>query len=252
MTPKIPVAINPAIGAGFFIAGTDTEIGKTLVAGALILKLGKLGHRVAGFKPVVAGTYRNARGELVNEDLQTLQLASNHAFDQIPICPYILDIPAAPHLVAKKQGLSLELESIMGAYELLQKSAEQIVVEGVGGFLVPINQTQNMGDVAKAINLPIILVVGMRLGCINHALLTIESMNNRKLTVAGWIANTLDETMPFLAENIESLQQRIAAPFCGLIPKLPNQLQKSDNSPYSVEALQFAANAMNLQLIKIY
>ncbi len=250
MRPKISPSINTPIGSGFFITGTDTEIGKTLVAGALILKLSALGYRVAGFKPVVAGTYRNTHGDLVNEDLETLQLASNLALDQNLICPYILDIPAAPHLIVKAYGKTLELKSITDSYHLLKKTTDQIIVEGTGGFLVPLNPIHNFGDVAKAINLPIILVVGMRLGCINHALLTVESILNRQLSIAGWIANTLDDKMTFLTENIQSLQERIAAPFCGLIPKLSTHLQKPDNAPYSKAALQFAANAINLSLLK--
>ena len=231
---------------GFFVTGTDTEVGKTLVSGALILKLREQGIKAIGFKPVVAGTYRNTKGETLNEDLETLRIASNLSSDESSLCPYVLDQPAAPHLVAKHQGLNLEMAVITKAFRNIQKHADCIVVEGAGGLLIPLNENEDLGDFAKAIDLPVILVVGMKLGCINHALLTYEAIKARKLNIAGWVGNVLFEEMLLLQENLQTLQARIDAPFLGLIPTLPKELQKPINSPYSIESLTFAAKHIQL------
>ena len=231
---------------GFFVTGTDTEVGKTLVSGALILKLRELGKQAVGFKPVVAGTYPGQNGQPLNEDLETLRIASNLQPGQLSLCPYVLETPAAPHLVAKRKGIRLELETMLKAYNDLQKEKGCVVVEGAGGFLVPLNDQKDLGDFAQEIQLPVILVVGMKLGCINHALLTIEALRARKLVLAGWVANTLDQEMGLLNENIETLQSRMNAPFLGLIPKLPANIAKLSNQPYPLEALQFAAQHIQL------
>jgi dethiobiotin synthetase len=230
----------------FFITGTDTEVGKTLVAGALILKLKEAGLNTVGFKPVVAGTFQDGNGVIHNEDLDTLRVASGVNEEQENICPYILDIPAAPHLVAASNGVELKSDVILLVFEQLAKKYDCVVVEGAGGFLVPLNQTETLGDIAHAMNAPVILVVGMKLGCINHALLTYEAMQARKISLAGWIANTLSEDMSFLQENISTLQAKIHAPLLGIIPDLPKNLKKQANSAYSIDALRFAAQHMRL------
>ncbi len=232
--------------SGFFVIGTDTEVGKTLVSGALILKLRESGINAVGFKPVVAGTYRSPDGRELNEDLETLRLASGLGRDDIRLCPYILSIPVAPHLVAQAQGIDINIAVILQAFHNISASFDSVVVEGAGGFLVPINGTEDLGDAAKAIGLPIILVVGMRLGCINHALLTYEALKTRNLQVLGWIANALSEEMPLLQENIQTLKDRINAPLLGVIPPLPIALQKQVNEPYSLHALKFAAEHIKL------
>jgi dethiobiotin synthetase len=232
--------------AGFFVTGTDTEVGKTLISGALILKLREAGIRTIGFKPLVAGTYVDSSGQKLNEDLETLRIASGLNSQEQNLCPYILDEAAAPHLVAQKKKVRLDATLILDAFNTLTSAFDSVVVEGAGGFLVPLNNEEDLGDVAQAIDLPVILVVGMRLGCINHALLSCEAIQSRQLTIAGWVANTLSEEMPLLDENIQSLKERIFAPFLGVIPTLPQQLQKSDNAPYSIEALRFAAGHIKL------
>ena len=231
---------------GFFVAGTDTEVGKTLVTGALILKLRAQGKKVIGFKPVVAGTYQDSNGTFLNEDLETLRVASNLQPGEMDLCPYVLDVPAAPHLVAADLGLQLELEPIMQAFGKVQSMADLLIVEGAGGFLIPLNNQQDLGDFAIKIDFPVVLVVGMKLGCLNHALLTYEAIKARNLTIAGWVANTLSTEMPLLQENIETLKARIQAPFLGSIPTLPKHLQKATDSPYSIEALEFAAQHIQL------
>jgi dethiobiotin synthetase len=231
---------------GFFVTGTDTEVGKTLVSGALILKMREQNKQVLGFKPVAAGTYLDADGKTLNEDLETLRIASNLSPNTLNLCPYVLDTPAAPHIAAAQLGLQLDLATINQAYELISAQAESVVVEGAGGFLIPLNATEDLSNFAAQINLPVVLVVGMRLGCINHALLTIEAIQSRKLKIAGWVANSLTEKMDLLEENIQTLQSRIDAPFLGLIPTLPNELKKPNNAPYTMAALQFAAKHIQL------
>lgn len=234
---------------GFFVTGTDTEVGKTLVSGALILKLRKQGKNALGFKPVVAGTYRDKSDAVLNEDLETLRIASNLKPGELDLCPYILDMPAAPHLVAASMGLELEMGAILQAFEQVQRQADVVIAEGAGGFLIPLNKNQDLADLAKAMDFPIILVVGMKLGCLNHALLTYEAIKSRNLRIAGWIANTLATEMPLLQENIGTLKTKIEAPFLGLIPTLPKQIQKRVDGPYSIEALEFAAKHIELPKI---
>ena len=231
---------------GFFVTGTDTEVGKTLITGALILKLREAGIQAIGFKPVVAGTYDDASGQILNEDLETLRIASGLNSQEQSLCPYILDEAAAPHLVARKNNIYLDSSIILGDLHSLIQQSDAVVVEGAGGFLVPLNDQEDLGDLAQAMDLPVVLVVAMRLGCINHALLTCEAIQSRQLTIAGWVANTLSEEMPLLAENIQTLKDRIFAPFLGVIPTLPSQLQKPENAPYSIEALRFAAGHIKL------
>ncbi|MFM1806448.1 MAG: hypothetical protein RL212_707 [Pseudomonadota bacterium] len=236
----MPSNLNPV---GFFVTGTDTEVGKTLVSGALLLQLQKKYSKVIAYKPVVAGV-RLIDGQLQNEDLVSLALASTHeAAKQVSnICPYILETPSAPHLVAKTNHIELSYEKMLGSYQALAKQTDAIVVEGVGGFKVPFHEGKNSADFAEDLALPVILVVGMRLGCINHALLTIEAIQSRGLTIAGWVANCISE-MNLLDQNIESLKDMIDAPLLGVIPKLDHQLIQT---PYTKLALEKAASYIKL------
>ena len=228
---------------GFFVTGTDTEVGKTLVSGALLLLLQKKYSQVIGYKPVVAGISL-IDGKPQNEDLVTLALASTHeaAKDISNICPYILETPSAPHLVANKNGIALNYDKMLDSYQALAKKADAVLVEGVGGFKVPFHQNKDSADFATDIGLPVILVVGMRLGCINHALLTVEAVLGRGLTLAGWVANTIGP-MNLFDENIQSLQQLIKAPLLGTIPHLNQELAKT---PYTKLALETAASYIRL------
>jgi dethiobiotin synthetase len=228
---------------GFFVTGTDTEVGKTLVSGALLLLLQKKYSQVIGYKPVVAGISL-IDGKPQNEDLVTLALASTHeaAKNISNICPYILETPSAPHLVATKNGIALNYDKMLDGYQALAKQADAVLVEGVGGFKVPFHQNKDSADFAKDIGLPVILVVGMRLGCINHALLTVEAVLGRGLTLAGWVANTIGP-MNLLDENIQSLQQLIKAPLLGTIPHLNQELSKT---PHTKLALETAASYIRL------
>jgi len=241
------------LSKGYFVTGTDTEIGKTLVSASLLWKLNSLGIDCVGFKPVVAGTYKAQNGARLNEDIESLRMVSTSKVERSlsadDLCPYILDALIAPHLGAASQNIALDAKTILSAFKQLQQDFSAVIVEGVGGFLVPINDVDNMGDVAQSFDLPVILVVGMRLGCINHALLSCEAIAQRKLKLAGWVANSLNTPMPMLQENVDALKKRIPAPFLGLIPSLSQHLAKPQNTPYSIEALTFAAEHLNLELL---
>ena len=231
---------------GYFVTGTDTEVGKTLVSGALILKLREAGLVTLGFKPVAAGCYQDAQGKMFNEDIETLRLASSLESGQLELCPYLLERAAAPHLAAEEQQVQINLDTIANAYQQLSKYGEGVIVEGSGGFLIPINAKEDLGHLAQRLDLQIILVVVMKLVCINHALLTCEAIKSRQLKIAGWIANTLVTEMPLLHENIQTLMSKIPAPFLGCIPTLPESLQKPNNAPYSIAAMTFAAQHLSL------
>jgi dethiobiotin synthetase len=239
--------MSQSIKRGFFITGTDTEVGKTLIASALILKIKALApnQRVMGFKPVVAGTSQSSAGLTVNEDLESLKLASGYPGNASDLCPYVLPTPAAPHLVAKSMGVTLELSAMLSAYQVISTKTDWTVVEGAGGFLVPINEEQDLGDLAQALQMPVILVVGLRLGCINHALLSATAITQRGLTLAGWVANTIDADMPYLNENIDTLRARIPAPLLGIVNALPSECRHQTNHAYPLTAMQFAADALD-------
>jgi dethiobiotin synthetase len=231
----------------YFVTGTDTEIGKTLVSTALIYKLNQLQqHSASGYKPVVAGTYINSDGRTCNEDIETYLIAQGNQIAREEICPYIIDFPAAPHLVASEKGITLDLHRMLACYEALQKKVPYVISEGAGGYLTPIDQRFDLSDFAVKINIPIVLTVGLRLGCLNHALLTVEAIEKRGLHIAGWVANCITQEMPYQAENIQTLCDRIKAPLLGIIPYLDQQFHKKNNSPYTIEAIRFAAAAIKL------
>jgi len=204
---------------GFFITGTDTGVGKTLIAAALAHGFAQSGKRVIGMKPVAAGAALQD-GQLVNDDVVQLMAASNVEAPLSLINPYVFMPPVAPHIAAALAGISMSIPKLKSDFESLRDTAEVVVVEGAGGFLVPLNSSEDMADLAMALDLPVVLVVGMRLGCLNHALLTVAAIEARGLRLAGWIANSIDPQMTNFSENIESLKQRITAPCLGLVPYL--------------------------------
>lgn len=198
----------------YFVTGTDTNVGKTLISCALLYAFAAQGKRVVGMKPVAAGCDE----EGVNADVKQLRAASNVLATLGQINPYNFIHPVAPHIAARNAGVRIELARILNSYHELAAQADVVIVEGVGGFKVPLNERQDSVELAVQLALPVILVVGMRLGCLNHALLTMGAMEASGLRCAGWIANVLDEKMVALQENIEALQQRISAPLLGAIP----------------------------------
>ncbi|MEO8331747.1 MAG: dethiobiotin synthase [Gallionella sp.] len=198
----------------YFITGTDTGVGKTLVSCALLHGFAAQGKRVAGFKPVAAGCDENEH----NDDAKALRAASGMQLTYGQVNPYCFHLAIAPHIAARNEGVHIELPRILTAYRELAGQADEVIVEGAGGFLVPLNDKQNSADMAKELNLPVIVVVGMRLGCLNHALLTVRAIADYQLECAGWVANVLDADMDALQENIEALRERIAAPLLGVVP----------------------------------
>jgi dethiobiotin synthetase len=203
---------------GLFITGTDTGVGKSLVSAALLHAYAGLGYRVVGMKPVAAGA-EQIDGIWSNEDVRQLRAASNVAIDEPGwINPYLLRQPVAPHIAADWQGVSIELPRIRDAYLHLAAVAEVVIVEGAGGFKVPLSATRDSADLVMHLGLPLILVVGMRLGCLNHALLTAEAIAARGLKLAGWVANRIDPRMAAIDENLATLRLRLDCPMLAELP----------------------------------
>jgi dethiobiotin synthetase len=202
---------------GFFITGTDTGVGKTLVSVALTRALVRRGLRVATMKPVAAGAIDTPDGPR-NDDALELLAASNVAADYADVNPCLLATPASPHLAARHAGVSIRSEPILAAQRKLASLCDCLVVEGAGGWLAPISAVETMGDLAGKMALPVILVVGLRLGCLNHALLTREAIRSQGLPFAGWIANKMSTEMPLVSANIETLASRFGVSPLGIVP----------------------------------
>lgn len=207
---------------GFFVTGTDTGVGKTFVSSLLLKSFVQQGVRAVGMKPVAAGC-RRENNLLISEDVEQLLAAGNVPVTISDINPYAFEPPLAPHIAAQQAGETIIFDPILEKYHFLQIVAEVVIVEGVGGFRVPLNDTQDTADLAVAFGLPVILVVGMRLGCLNHALLTMEAISNAGLDLAGWIANAVDSDMVALDENIDALKKRLPAPHIATIPFLSDE-----------------------------
>jgi dethiobiotin synthetase len=204
---------------GYFVTGTDTGVGKTSVSLELMCLLQAQGHVVTGMKPVASGCQRKASG-LFNEDALRLQAQASFTVPYAQVNPYAFEPAIAPHIAAAEEGIAISMDLIEAALADLGKEADRVVVEGVGGWAVPVNATQTMADVAIALGMPVILVVGIRLGCINHALLTEQAITASGLKFAGWIANRLDPACQAQDEIVAALQQRLSAPCLGDLPYL--------------------------------
>ena len=214
----------------FFIAGTDTDVGKTLVAAGLLVAAKNQGFTTAALKPLAAGSQKTEAG-LRNSDALLLQSVITQPLVYEHINPIALEAAIAPHIAAQQEKRVLSADRIAGFCRGSLNQADFTLVEGAGGWRVPLNPQETLADVAKILRLPVILVVGMRLGCISHALLTAEAIRNDGLQLAGWVANCIDADMPVLHENIHSLAMRIPAPCLGVVPWL------DDATPASVAAL---------------
>ena len=204
-----------------FVTGTDTEIGKTLISAAILHKLVASGQRACGMKPIAAGATIGADGLLHNEDADLLAAASNVHLPQHITTPYLFREPAAPHIVAAHEGVTIDAVTIIAAFAEIQAASDAVVVEGVGGFHVPLGDDFDTADLAVQLNLPVVLVVGMRLGCISHALLTAEAIIGRGLKLAGWVANRIDPAMSRFDENLATLLNLLPAPLLGVVPYAP-------------------------------
>ncbi|HCU54616.1 MAG TPA: dethiobiotin synthase [Gammaproteobacteria bacterium] len=214
---------------GWFVTGTDTGVGKTWVSQALIRAFVRTGQRVVGMKPVASGCARTPQG-LRSADAEALIAAGNVAVDYRDVNPYAFEPATAPHLAANAVGTPIQIEVIRDYYQRLATGADTLIVEGIGGWQVPISTTATMADVVQALDLPVILVVGLRLGAINHALLTQEAISARGCRLVGWVANALQSESP--VGYLETLQDRLPVPLLGLVPH--------DASP------EMAADCLNL------
>lgn len=226
-----PADLHPALCQSLFIAGTDTGVGKTWVATRLVGALAAAGHRVAGMKPVAAGAVMTSHG-LRNDDALDLAAAGNVRLPYALTNPVCLARPTSPHIAAREVGHAIDSGAIIAAYEAIRAKTDIIIVEGAGGWLAPIGEPQKPGepgptmqDVAIRLALPVVLVVGLRLGCLNHALLAADAILRSGLPLAGWIANPVDPAFADTAHYVDSLNSRMPAALLWSAPQviLPSQ-----------------------------
>jgi len=205
---------------GYFITGTDTDCGKTLVTTGLMYYLKTQGHSVVGMKPIASGSQANLLG-MRNDDALKIQKTASKNLPYDWINPYPFEPAIAPHIAAEQAKVTISFANIQHYFNKLHDQQHHIIVEGVGGWRVPLSQDGDLSDMASMLKLPIILVVNLKLGCINHALLTIDAITQKGLTLAGWVANQPEE-MSHAEDNLSFLQQHIPAPLIGSIPPLEN------------------------------
>lgn len=204
----------------FFVTGTDTGVGKTLVTAALLRRLRESGVTVAGMKPVAAGSIAGPEGP-ANEDALLLQAESSVRHPYAVVNPWLFEPAIAPHLAAAEAGIAIDTARIAAAHAQLRAGAEVVLAEGAGGFLVPLDEGHSFADLPALLGMEVLLVVGLRLGCLNHALLTAEAIAARGLTLAGWIGNAIDPGFARSEENVETLAARLPAPCLGIVPWMP-------------------------------
>jgi dethiobiotin synthetase len=206
---------------GVFVSGTDTGIGKTHASCALLLALRAQGRRAVGMKPVASGCRVTPEG-LRNDDAEALIDASGVAMSYADCNPFALEDAIAPHIAARERGIEIVLPPIRAAYARLAHATDHVVVEGVGGWMAPLSDTLMQADLVRALGLPVIIVVGMRLGCLNHALLSARAIAADGCRCIGWIANRIDPQMQRLDANLATLRARIDAPLIGVLDHVPD------------------------------
>ncbi|MEX0899325.1 MAG: dethiobiotin synthase [Gammaproteobacteria bacterium] len=225
--------------AGVFVAGTDTGVGKTHTAVSLVVALRSAGYRVGVMKPVAAGVVTTNHGPR-NDDAVALAAASAQPVEYDFLNPYLFEEPVAPHLAAADAGVEIDITLIEGAFAKLAERSDAMVVEGAGGWLVPVGPERTMADIARVLKLPVLLVVGMRLGCLNHALLTASAVSATGLTISGWVANCIDPEMRRLEQNIAALVERLPAPLVATLPWEPSATPESNAHRFNLGILGFA------------
>lgn len=203
----------------FFVTGTDTGVGKTLLTAALLRRLRAAGLSVAGMKPVAAGAMPGPEGR-ANEDALLLQSESSHPHPYALVNPWLLEAAVAPHIAAAESGVAIDEARIVDAHRALAASAQVVLAEGAGGFLVPMDASRSFAELPRLLGMAVILVVGLRLGCLNHALLTAEAIAARGLEFAGWIGNGIDPAFARREANLATLAERLRAPCLGVVPWL--------------------------------
>ena len=201
----------------YFVTGTDTGVGKTLVTAALLRRLRDAGVAVAGMKPVAAGAADGPEGR-ANADALLLQAESSVRHPYATVNPWLFEPAIAPHIAAAEAGLSIDTGRIVAAHERLRAGAEVVLAEGAGGFLVPLDAKRSCAELPGLLGMEVLLVVGLRLGCLNHALLTAQAVAARGLAFSGWIGNSIDPDFSRRDANIETLAARLAAPCLGIVP----------------------------------
>ena len=201
----------------YFITGTDTEIGKTHATCALLAAADLNGLRAVALKPVAAGTDATGR----NEDVVRLMAASNVALPERTVNPWLLKEPLSPHIAARLAGVEITAATIIETFHLADERTDLLLVEGVGGLYAPLSDTLTQPELIRQLDIPVILVVGLRLGCLNHALLTAAAIEKEGLQFAGWIGNQIDPAFQASAENIQTLNERLNAPCLGVLPYDP-------------------------------
>ncbi len=207
----------------FFVAGTDTDAGKTFVSQALLTAANDAGMSCYGLKPVAAGCVDSGHG-LQNDDALRLMQSANVKLSYQQVNPIALKAAIAPHVAAKQENVTLSAQKVVGfCLGAMMNRADFVIVEGAGGWRVPLNNRETMAQIAKELSLPVILVVGVKLGCINHALLTAEAINRDGLKIAGWVANHIDNEMQSSSESVATLKAAINAPLIGEIPFIENE-----------------------------
>lgn len=212
----------------FFVTGTDTEVGKTFVGSALLSAFNRQGLTTLGYKPVAAGCELND-GQWQNEDALALMQAASIKAEYHEVNPIALQAAIAPHIAAQLECSPIHTQTILTGYQRLAAyQPDVLLVEGAGGWQLPLGNQQFMPDVVQSLNLPVVLVVGMRLGCLNHALLTAQAIAQCNLPLVAWVANLVDPDMPYLAENIAILEAQIDAPCIAKIPRCQNHTQAQD------------------------
>jgi dethiobiotin synthetase len=204
---------------GYFVTGTDTDVGKTWVALGLLTALEQKGHSTLAMKPVACGC-QPGNGGYRNDDAIKLQQQASVSIPYETVNPYAFPAPIAPHLAVRETGQEIDLHYIKQIYEQQKNKADYVVIEGVGGWLVPLNARHTTADMVKLLQLPVILVVGIRLGCLNHALLTAAAIRHEGIRLAGWVANCIDKNCLETENNIGALRERINAPLLGVVPCL--------------------------------
>jgi dethiobiotin synthetase len=221
---------------GVFVTGTDTDCGKTEISLGLILALQRRGLSVHGMKPVASGCERRAEGLRSNDALRLGAQASREAPYGL-VNPYAFEAPVAPHIAAGQEGVDIKLEVIRERAEALAADCDVLVMEGVGGWRVPLSASLFVSDLPRELGLPVVMVTGLRLGCINHSLLTAESIRAGGNRLAGWVANQVDPRMQVREENLATLAALVDAPFLGLVPWMAALETREVAGRLSVDAL---------------
>lgn len=221
---------------GFFITGTDTDVGKTLVTGALLHAYARQGKKVVGMKPVAAGC-EETLGGLSCDDVVQLQANSNVAAPLNLVNPYSFAPPIAPHIAAAQSGTEIDISHIISCFHALREIADVVLVEGAGGLMVPLNAKQDIADLAVMLDLPVILVVGMRLGCINHTLLTAQAIRQKNLRLGAWVANRIDPNMRSFDENLHTLETRLNVPLLGTVPYHKNASPSAVSAYFNLDII---------------